>query len=60
MKDPYEAYYRHERRQHRKQIAMVVGAFFLTVMVVLGAVLFWHLATDEQVISANTHTTASN
>jgi hypothetical protein len=29
-------------------------------MVILGAVLFWHLATDEQVISANTHTTASN
>jgi len=60
MKDPYEAYYRHERRQHRLQITMVVATFFLTLIVVLGAAVFWHFATDEPVASVNTHTSASN
>jgi uncharacterized membrane protein len=60
MKDPYEAYYRRERRQQRLQIAMVVGAFFLTMILILGALLFWQLETSEQIASFNTHSTASN
>jgi uncharacterized membrane protein len=59
-KDPYEAYYRHERRQHRLQIAIVVGAFFLTVSLILGAMVFWHLATQDEVASVGAHSTASN
>jgi hypothetical protein len=59
-KDPYEAYYRHERRQHRLRIAMVVGAFFLALLLVLGALFFSQLAYEAHVASINTHSTASN
>ena len=53
-KDPYEAWYRHQRRQHRLQIAMVIGAFFLAVFVVSGLVVLNYLATDDPVVAANT------
>lgn len=59
-KDPYEAYYRRERREHRLRIAMVVGAFFLAVLLVVGAVLFSQFAYEAHVASINTHSTASN
>ena len=52
MSDPYEAYFRYERRRLRVQTALVVGAV-LTVLAIVSAAVFMHLdAMDARVADA--------
>lgn len=52
-KDPYEAYFRYERRTFRNQVATLVGLLFLSIAV-LGGLIFWHLSGNQRVASADT------
>lgn len=55
MNDPWEAYFRHERRRQRKQVTIVVGSV-VTLIVLIGAVIMFHQEVlDERAASPNSH-----
>jgi hypothetical protein len=54
-RDPYEAYFRHERRYYRAQAAVLIGSLFLMV-VLLGGLLLWRVSADMQVTAINKET----
>jgi hypothetical protein len=60
MRDPYEAYYRHSRRRHRTEVAVVVGGLFLALILVSAVAFFWHAEVDQQVISVNNENVSLN
>ena len=53
MRDPYEAYYRHARRRDRADVAVVLGGFFLAVVLLSAVVFFWRTGLDERAASVN-------
>lgn len=60
MRDPYEAYYRRSRRRHRTEVAMVVGGFFLALILVSAGVFFWNSEVDPQAGPVNKENVALN
>jgi hypothetical protein len=54
VKNPYEAYFRYERRRYKIQVAIVVGAV-LTMILIIGTAVLWHIASvDQRMAEANT------
>lgn len=60
MRDPYEAYHRHERRRHRAEIAMVIGGFFLALVLMSVVVAVWHAEFGQPTSSVNKENVALN
>jgi hypothetical protein len=52
MQDPYEEYFRYERRRHRTQVAMVVGAVLMMIAAISAVVVAWQVSAEDQRIAA--------
>lgn len=58
MKDPYEEFHRYERRRHRAQVAIVIGALAIMIVAAGAAVIYWHVSAEDQRIASAFDTTA--
>jgi len=53
MPDPYQAYYRYARRRQRIEVAVVIGVFFLALILVSAGIIFWHTESDQRLASVD-------
>ena len=58
MQDPYEEFHRYERRRHRAQVAIVIGALAIMIGVAVAAVIYWQVLAEDQRIASAFDTTA--
>jgi ABC-type spermidine/putrescine transport system permease subunit II len=59
MRDPYDEYFRHQRRRNRAQVALVVGVVLATIAVISASVIAWQISADEQRVASAFELTAS-
>ena len=58
MQDPYEEFHRYERRRHRAQVAIVLGALAIVIAAASAAVIYWRVSAEDQRIASAFDTTA--
>ena len=58
MQDPYEEYWRYERRRQRTVVAIVVGTVLMAVVGVSALAVAWRISAENQRIAAALDMTA--